>query len=104
MRVTMGVTEIGPVTNPKLFRDKLGIVPGSEVDFVDRGETIVVEPRDRTANTEEIQQFFLAWAESVRGTIDTCKMDGKAYVDWMRGPRDDLGIDWFQRFQRFALQ
>ena len=57
MRVTMGVTEIGPVTNPKLIRHKLGIVPRGEVDFVDRGETIVVEPRDRTANTEEISNF-----------------------------------------------
>ncbi|BDA83220.1 hypothetical protein Sa4125_07620 [Aureimonas sp. SA4125] len=43
----MRVTENGQVTIPKPMRDKLGIGPGSEVEFVLRNGEILVE-----ANTD----------------------------------------------------
>ena len=73
----MRVTEKGQVAIPKPIRDKLEIAPGSDVDFVDRGETVVLERRVHAADRKEMQRHFLKWAEQVRGTIDTGGMDGK---------------------------
>jgi AbrB family looped-hinge helix DNA binding protein len=84
----MRVTTKGQVTIPKEIRDRLGIQPGSEVEFVERDSAVVLEKRD-TASRQE-SQTFEEWAASVAGTFDTMGMDGKAYVDWLRGPRDDL--------------
>ena len=89
----MRVTEKGQVTIPKQIREKLGIRAGSEVDFVDRGEAVILERRDPKSNRQEAQERFLEWAESVRGTANFGGMDGKDYIDWMRGPRDDLDFD-----------
>lgn len=86
----MRVTEKGQVTIPKPIRDKLGIGPGSEVDFVDRGDRVELVredlPSDPKLRREEIRRRLNA----LRGTIDTNGMDGKEFVDWLRGPRDDL--------------
>ena len=41
----MRVTEKGQVTIPKPIRDKLGIGPGSEVDFVVDGDELLLERR-----------------------------------------------------------
>ncbi|MEP9372161.1 AbrB/MazE/SpoVT family DNA-binding domain-containing protein [Mesorhizobium sp. KR1-2] len=84
----MRVTEKGQVTIPKEIRERLGIGPGSEVDFVERDSVVVLERRE--ASTEQKEQTFEEWAASVAGTFDTMGMDGKAYVDWLRGPREDL--------------
>lgn len=84
----MRVTEKGQVTIPKEIRDRLGIGPGSEVDFVERDSVVVLEKRE--AASERGEQTFEEWAASVAGTFDTMGMDGKAYVDWLRGPREDL--------------
>jgi AbrB family looped-hinge helix DNA binding protein len=84
----MRVTEKGQVTIPKNVRRKLGIGPGSEVDFVERDSVVVLEKRE--ASTEQREQTFEEWAARVAGTFDTMGMDGKAYVDWLRGPREDL--------------
>lgn len=89
----MRVTEKGQVTIPKPIRDKLGIKPGSEVDFVDRGDGVRLERRAGSESEEELRRQFMEWSDSVRGSIDTKGMDGKAYVDWLRGPRDDLDAD-----------
>ena len=84
----MRVTEKGQVTIPKEIRDRLGIGPGSEVDFVERDSVVVLEKRVNAPPQGE--QTFEKWAASVAGTFDTMGMDGKAYVDWLRGPREDL--------------
>lgn len=85
----MRVTEKGQVTIPKDVRDRLGIVPGSEVDFVpdEKGARLVLiashadrEPRD-----------FEDWLRSVGGSFDTNGMTTDEYMEWLRGPRDDLG-------------
>ena len=87
----MRVTEKGQVTIPKPIRDKLGIVPGTEVEFVEQEAEVVL--KKRSALAEARREEFEAWASRVAGTIDTMGMDGKEYVDWLRGPRDDLDSD-----------
>lgn len=84
----MRVTEKGQVTIPKPIRDRLGIGPGSEVEFVERDSLVILEKRDTASRPES--QTFEEWAASVAGTFDTMGMDGKEYIDWLRGPRDDL--------------
>ncbi|MHA6685722.1 AbrB/MazE/SpoVT family DNA-binding domain-containing protein [Mesorhizobium sp. A556] len=84
----MRVTTKGQVTIPKEIRDRLGIGPGSEVEFVERDAVILLERRQ--AAPEAGEQSFDEWAASIAGTFDTMGMDGKAYVDWLRGPREDL--------------
>ncbi|RUM98444.1 AbrB/MazE/SpoVT family DNA-binding domain-containing protein [Pseudaminobacter arsenicus] len=84
----MRVTEKGQITIPKRIRDRLGIGPGSEVQFVERDAVVVLEKREMAV--DEGRPTFEEWAASVAGTFDTMGMDGKAYVDWLRGPREDL--------------
>jgi len=84
----MRVTEKGQVTIPKPIRDRLGISPGSEVEFVERDSVVVLEKRESKASRES--KTFEEWAASVADTFDTMGMDGKEYIDWLRGPRDDL--------------
>ncbi|PYB73152.1 AbrB/MazE/SpoVT family DNA-binding domain-containing protein [Rhizobium wuzhouense] len=83
----MRVTEKGQVTIPKDIRDRLGIKPGSDVDFVvaDAGIMLV-----KNGDTSDAFKNFDAWARSVEGTFDTNGMTSDEYVDWLRGPRDDL--------------
>jgi AbrB family looped-hinge helix DNA binding protein len=87
----MRVTEKGQVTIPKPIRDRLGISPGSEDDFVERDSVVVLEKRE--VNSSKESKTFEEWAASVAGTFDTMGMDGKEYVDWLRGRRDDLDAD-----------
>jgi AbrB family looped-hinge helix DNA binding protein len=86
----MRVTEKGQVTIPKSVRDRLGIVPGSEVAFVERNGGIEIVKTQPPEDRERFKKQFEAEIERMRGTLDTHGMGGKAYVDWMRGPREDL--------------
>ena len=86
----MRVTSKGQVTIPKSIRDRLGIAPGSEVDFiVDRSRVELVaakaSPR-RTARRDAVE----VWLREASGTLDLGGMSADEYVDWLRGPRDDL--------------
>ncbi|MFN7091076.1 MAG: AbrB/MazE/SpoVT family DNA-binding domain-containing protein [Allorhizobium sp.] len=83
----MRVTEKGQVTIPKEIRDRLDIKPGSDVDFViaDTGVMLI-----KTGDATDAFKDFDAWAQSVQGTFDTNGMTADEYVDWLRGPRDDL--------------
>ena len=84
----MRVTSKGQVTIPKEIRDRLGIGPGSEVEFGERDSLVSLEKKgDADLSSPE---NFEDWATSVAGTFDTRGMDGKAYVDWLRRPRDDI--------------
>ena len=87
----MRVTTKGQVTIPKEIRERMGIGPGSEVEFVEKDADIVLEKRADTP--QERRQSFEEWAASVAGTIDTMGMDGKEYIDWLRGPREELDPD-----------
>lgn len=85
----MRVTEKGQVTIPKAIRDHLGITRGTEVDFVREGNAVRVV---RIVSDESARRAkaIEAWADRVAGTLDLDGMDGKDYVDWLRGPREDL--------------
>lgn len=84
----MRVTEKGQVTIPKDIRDRLGIAPGSEVDFVsdDKGARLVLIANHVTKDPDD----FEAWLKSVGGSFDTNGMTTDEYIEWLRGPRDDL--------------
>jgi len=85
----MRVTEKGQVTIPKEIRDRLGIIPGSDVDFVadEKGARLVVVSGQSNRSNED----FESWINSVSGTLDTGGMTTDEYMEWLRGPRDDLG-------------
>ena len=87
----MRVTEKGQVTIPKDIRDRLNIGPGSEVDFVadGKGARLIVVSGGKAAEPDD----FETWLKSRSGTFDTVGMTGDEYVEWLRGPRDDLGSD-----------
>jgi AbrB family looped-hinge helix DNA binding protein len=84
----MRVTIKGQVTIPKEIRSRLGIGPGSEVEFVEQDNVVLL--RRRHSKSRETAKDFDDWARSVAGTLDTGGLGGKAYVDWLRGDRDDL--------------
>ncbi|MEF2072836.1 AbrB/MazE/SpoVT family DNA-binding domain-containing protein [Consotaella aegiceratis] len=88
----MRITEKGQVTIPKAVRDHLGIGPGSEVDFIMTREGVQVVKLNggdgRRLGAEEIERHLA----NMRGTIDTEGMDGRAYIERLRGPRDDFDV------------
>ena len=89
----MRVTEKGQVTIPKTIRDRLGIGPGSEVDFVDKGTGVELVRADVGLDRDERLRWIAYHLDQMRGTLDTGGLDGKAYVDMLRGPREDLDPD-----------
>jgi AbrB family looped-hinge helix DNA binding protein len=86
----MRVTSKGQVTIPKPIRDHLGIKPGSEVAFVEEAGVVRLVAGSDVSDADARSQRFRRALEKMAGTIDTGGLDGKAYVDWLRGPRDDL--------------
>ena len=89
----MRVTTKGQVTIPKDIREHLGIKPGSEVEFVREADKVrLVAGNDATSQENRIKRFREALVR-MAGTIDTGGMDGNDYVDWLRGPREDLDLD-----------
>ena len=83
----MRVTEKGQVTIPKEIRDRLGIKPGSDVEFVvaEKGVMLI-----KTGDAADAFEDFDTWARSVQGVFDTNGKTADEYVDWLRGPRGDL--------------
>jgi AbrB family looped-hinge helix DNA binding protein len=59
----MQVTDKGQVTIPKALRDQLGIVPGSDVEFEAKGETLVLRKTDRGRRGRRL-------VERLRGSSD----------------------------------
>lgn len=85
----MRVTRKGQVTIPKHIRDKLGIEPGSEVRFVDKGaEGVGLEPA--TTQDGPPPASFDQWLAQVRGTIDLEDRPVDEIMIEIRGARDDL--------------
>jgi AbrB family looped-hinge helix DNA binding protein len=84
----MRVTEKGQVTIPKEIRDRLGIGPGSEVDFIASGDGAVLVKIEK--DSEDPVRDFDDWARRIEGTIDLGGMTTDEYMEWLRGPRDDF--------------
>ena len=89
----MRVTTKGQVTIPKDIREHLGIRPGSEVEFVRDAEKVRLVARDHQQSPEERNRRFREALERMAGAVDSGPMDGKEYVDWLRGPYEDLDLD-----------
>jgi AbrB family looped-hinge helix DNA binding protein len=89
----MRVTEKGQVTIPKAIRDRLGVGPGSEVDFVERADAVEIVKSEPSGDRAALRQQLSYHIERMRGSVDTGGLDGKAYVDRLRGERDDLDAD-----------
>ncbi|WP_152045118.1 AbrB/MazE/SpoVT family DNA-binding domain-containing protein [Aureimonas psammosilenae] len=86
----MRVTEKGQVTIPKPIRDKLGISPGSEVEFVERNSVVELVRVDAARSVERRRAELLKALEAMRGTLDLGGLTTDEYMEEIRGPRDDL--------------
>lgn len=86
----MRVTEKGQVTIPKPIRDKLGIGPGSEVRFVDRGDVVELVPGDAAEERKRRRSEIRRGLEAMRGTLDLGGLTTDEFMEQIRGPRDDL--------------
>ena len=84
----MRVTEKGQVTIPKEIRDRLGIGPGSEVDFIASGSGAMLV-KIAEASDPAIRDFD-DWLERVGGTMDLGGMTPDEFMEFLRGPRDDV--------------
>lgn len=85
----MRVTEKGQVTIPKDIRDRFGILPGAEVEFItdEKGPRLVLI----SSSADLSEQGFDEWLKAVSGTLDSSGMTTEDYMEWLRGPRDDIG-------------
>ena len=84
----MRVTEKGQVTIPKDIRDRLGIVPGSEVEFIASDDGVRLVPAG--ASSADRVRRFEEWARKIEGTLDLGGLSTDEYMEELRGPRDDL--------------
>ncbi|MER8724012.1 AbrB/MazE/SpoVT family DNA-binding domain-containing protein [Mesorhizobium sp. M1027] len=89
----MRVTTKGQVTIPKEIRDHLGIGPGSEVEFVPTEDGARVIAVDENMSEEEASRRFSQMLDRMAGTLDLGDMTADEYMEWLRGPREDLDID-----------
>lgn len=86
----MRVTIKGQVTIPKSVRDRLGIVPGSEVEFVQSRDGVRLIAVDGEISAQERIKRFEDVLDRLEGTIDLGGMTTDEYMEWLRGPREDL--------------
>jgi len=63
----MNITSKGQVTIPQRIRNRFGLKPGTQVDFVAEGGKIVLKPRKRKARMGE------EWPAEARGCLQTTK-------------------------------
>ncbi len=75
------LTEKGQVTIPKPLRDSLGLEPGQELEFEERGGTLVVR---RVAPADPLRQLL--------GLVKR-RADVDAYLAETRGPAWQTGRD-----------
>lgn len=88
----MRVTTKGQVTIPKEIRDRLGIGPGSEVEFLPTEDGVRVVAVNENISEEEVSRRFSQLLDQMAGTLDLGGMTTDEYMEWLRGPREDLDI------------
>lgn len=64
----MRVTVKGQITIPQVFRERFGLQPGTEVEFVARAEALQVKPRRRSRRAATA---FDAWLVKAAGSATT---------------------------------
>ncbi|MER8440523.1 AbrB/MazE/SpoVT family DNA-binding domain-containing protein [Mesorhizobium sp. M1312] len=89
----MRVTTKGQVTIPKEIRDRLGIGPGSEVEFLPTDDGVRVVAVNENISEEEASRSFSRLLDQMAGTLGLGGMTADEYIEWLRGPREDLDID-----------
>lgn len=86
----MRVTSKGQVTIPKPIRDRAGIHPGTEVEFVFRnGELLLKRREERQASADRRVREFRDFLESVRGMANS-GLTADEIMEMTRGPHNDL--------------
>ena len=86
----MRVTSKGQVTIPKPIRDRLGIGPGSKVEFVPvAGDVHLVAVNDDISPDEKDRRFRES-LDRLAGTINLGGMTTDEYMEMIRGPREDI--------------
>tara|TARA_R110002020_G_scaffold154610_7_gene334623 strand:+ start:6557 stop:6817 length:261 start_codon:yes stop_codon:yes gene_type:complete len=86
----MRVTEKGQVTIPKHIRDRLGIGPGSEVEFVAEDGRVRLVKASSEALAEQRAKRMQQWIGRVKGSATA----GLSTVEIMNMTRnDDAGSD-----------
>jgi AbrB family looped-hinge helix DNA binding protein len=83
MKTTTRVTSKGQVTIPRSIRQRAGIQPGTEVEFVEKRGEIVLRKAvgNRRADRDE---EFEAYLERVTGSLDL-GMSTDEYMELLRG-------------------
>jgi AbrB family looped-hinge helix DNA binding protein len=89
----MRVTTKGQVTIPKEIRDRMGIGPGSEVEFVPTEEGAQLVAVNENLSEKEAARRFRDTLDRMEGTLDLGGMTTDEYMEWLRGPREDLDLD-----------
>ena len=89
----MRVTTKGQVTIPKQIREHLGIGPGSEVEFVATDEGARLIAVNENLSEEEAARKFSETLDRMEGSLDLGGMSTDEYMEWLRGPREDLDVD-----------
>lgn len=89
----MRVTTKGQVTIPKPIRDRLGIAAGSEVEFVATDEGVRLVAVNENLSQEDKLRRFSDVLDRMEGTLDLGGMTTDQYMEWLRGPREDLDVD-----------
>ncbi|WFP64424.1 AbrB/MazE/SpoVT family DNA-binding domain-containing protein [Mesorhizobium sp. WSM4904] len=88
----MRVTTKGQVTIPKQIRDHLGIGPGSEVEFVATDDGARLVAVNENLSEEEASRKFREVLDRMEGTLDLGGMTTDEYMEWLRGPRENLDV------------
>jgi AbrB family looped-hinge helix DNA binding protein len=63
----MNITSKGQVTIPQRIRNRFGLKPGTQVEFVAEGGKVVLKPKKRMASTAD------EWLAEARGFLRTTK-------------------------------
>jgi antitoxin PrlF len=83
----MRITEKGQVTIPQHIRESAGLMPGTDVEFVEEGGRVVVrkitgKSKKPTRGEEIVAKLW--------GSATLNDMTSDEIFEMMRGPRDDL--------------
>lgn len=64
----MNVTIKGQVTIPQALRERFGLLPGTEIEFVVEGDSLRIKPRGRGRTAATAYETWLAKAAGSAGT------------------------------------